>query len=208
MEYGFLQQQVAVYAEQLYREHTSPGLLYHDLQHINGVVDAATKMAAYYQLNDHDVFVVTAAAWMHDTGMLQYGHQNHEQRSAELAGQFLATLGVDEETCTSVKECILATTMPQRPQGLLQKIVCDADMFHLASGDWQTRQNLLRKEVELFKSCIFSKSEWHNMNIKFLQQHQYHTSYAQNLLEPVKKRRILNLCRSTGGKNQQAASSI
>jgi predicted metal-dependent HD superfamily phosphohydrolase len=51
-----------------------------------------------------------------------------------------------------VKACILATEMPQKPVGLLQEIICDADLFHLGTEDFSDRSKLVRKEIRKGKN--------------------------------------------------------
>lgn len=76
----------------------------------------------------------------------------------------------------------MATQMPQKPEGLLQQIVCDADLYHLGTDKFPERNKILRKEIEAIKHLEISKQQWREKNIEMLQSHQYHTDYVRLLL--------------------------
>ena len=44
--------------------------------------------------------------------------------------------------------CIAATKMPQKPEGVLQQIICDADLFHLSLPEYIYLQKLLLEECQ------------------------------------------------------------
>jgi len=191
MDYHSLSEQVKQNALALFNSAQNGQLLYHDLAHTEGVVKAAVQISNHYQLNDHDFFVVYAAAWFHDTGYSSPNSSNHEQRGAEKAAAYLSGLGVDEATINQVKACIQATNVPQTPVTLLEKIVCDADMFHLGTDEFAERNKLMRKECEANQHEAISKEEWRKGSIKLLQSHEFHTDYCRLLLN-AKKQENLN----------------
>src|SRR6185436_12641147 len=100
-------------------------------------------------------------------------------------------LGVDEATINQVKACIQASNVPQTPVTLLEKIVCDADMFHLGTDEFAERNKLMRKECEANQHEAISKEEWRKGSIKLLQSHEFHTDYCRLLLN-AKKQENLN----------------
>ena len=65
--------------------------------------------------------------------------EHHEAQSAVLAEIFLRLHNVANEDIDAVKACILATQMPQKPVTLLDKIICDADLFHLGTADFSRK---------------------------------------------------------------------
>src|SRR5689334_15027118 len=129
MNYRLLLEQVQSHVQLLYRTQNKPSLLYHNLSHIEYAVSSATQIANHYRLDDKDFFIVIAATWFHDIGYFEDA-KGHEERSAREAGLYLLSLQVDNAAMESVKHCILATRMPQQPNGLLEQIICDADLFH------------------------------------------------------------------------------
>ncbi len=64
---------------------------------------------------------------------------------ALLAKGFLVSKHYPEETIATVINCILATRMPQTPGTKLERILCDADLIHLAEGTYPQSQDLLRE---------------------------------------------------------------
>lgn len=173
-----------------YNTHQNLGLSYHNLAHTERVVANARLIGTHYQLNERDMFVVVTAAWFHDTGYNINDAKEHELRGVEVAEAFLKTKDVDEETILAVRNCILATCMPQAPKNLLEKIVCDADLFHLGTSDFAELNKLMRKEAEWRKNRKISKSEWRKGTISLLETHQYQTDYAQGLLQAKKQQNI------------------
>jgi len=92
-----------------------------------------------------------------------------------------------------VEGCILATRIPQMPNNLLEQIVCDADLFHLGSKEFNKRNKLLRAEAELAGNQPISGIEWTISSINFLEAHKYHTAYSQTLLKQQKEENLERL---------------
>ena len=74
--------------------------------------------------------------------------------------------------------------MPQSPVSLIEKILCDADLYHLATPDFKARNQLLKQERENILKHKISKKEWRKGNIQFLEAHRYFTDLGQTELEP------------------------
>jgi len=89
MNYQELLKKVSEYVVQFFLEHTHEHLYYHNLTHTVKILEAANKIIAHYHLDDRDYFIVSAAIWFHDTGILIAGLENHEVKSAEIAENFL-----------------------------------------------------------------------------------------------------------------------
>ncbi|WP_291914767.1 Pycsar system effector family protein [Chitinophaga sp. CB10] len=173
-----------------YRDNPQPALVYHNLTHTQGVVDAAAQIAAHYRLQDDELTAVYVAAWFHDEGYLEGDGSAHEEAGAEEAVKFLRQENAPEPLQQMVKGCILATKMPQSPNSLIEQIVCDADLFHLGSKEYAERSKLLRHEVEMVRHKEIDKIEWLRSNIRFLSEHHYWTDYARTLLKQQKDENI------------------
>jgi hypothetical protein len=126
------------------------------------------------------------AAWLHDVGYRD-GRINHERTSMHIARTFLEEQGVGEKRIEKVLQCIAATEMPQRPQGLLAEVMCDADLYHLASDTYAEKTELLRQEVSLLTGEKISKRKWLYGNKLFYEKHHYFTEYGRTVLEPRKQ---------------------
>ncbi|MCK6694191.1 MAG: DUF5706 domain-containing protein [Thermoanaerobaculia bacterium] len=194
MNYPVLLEQVAAYVRDYLQGHSSPALLYHNLLHTESVVAAAVQIAGHYPLNERDHFIVMTSAWFHDVGYPEDPH-NHESAGAERAGVFLAKAGLDGDTIAAVKQCIMATKMPQSAQTLPEQIVCDADLFNLGTGEFIERGKRLRKEYETLHNISISKEDWRKKTVRLLENHRYYTGYCQNILEKKKQENLENLRR-------------
>ena len=192
MEYRPLVESVKSYVLNYFNEHAVNQMIYHNAEHTKEVVIAATRMADHYQLNDKDYFAVITAAWFHDVGYI-YNKKDHEASSALLASDFLATLEVNDELTDQIRKCIFATRMPQKPEGLLEQIICDADLFHLGTDDFTAKSKKLRKEVEALRQIDIDKEIWREDNIKLLRTHIFFTDYARFLLSDKQSQNLAAL---------------
>ena len=193
------------YIDDFFENRINNTLPYHNKLHTENVVTAAKRIAHHYQLNDHDFFVVTTSAWFHDMGYYVEDGTDHETKGASMAAGFLQESGVDETTITEVKQCIIATQIPQRPVTLNEQIVCDADLFHLGTDDFIEIDKAMRKERELKTNSEISKKEWRKVSIKFLESHHYHTDFCQLLLNTKKQENLERLLRKQNEKNLEPA---
>ena len=171
---------------------------FHTLQHTQEVVAGSETMADYYHLEDEDRFALTLAAWFHDTGYSGGHAAGHENLSIELAAKFLNEHKVHQNIIDKVIGCINATRLPQNPNSLIEQIICDADLFHLGTGDFREKNKLLREELNDFGNLDLSKKEWRKKNIEFLSKHHYFTSYAKENLDPLKQVYLQELNKKDG----------
>ena len=174
------------YVIDIYHHRVKPEFVFHNLEHTEDVVEACSHMADYYQLQEEDRLVLILAAWFHDTGYSAGNAEEHEEASVQLATQFLQSRHVNDTIIQRVTSCIQATRMPQSPVSLTEKILCDADLHHLATDDFKARNQLLKQERENLLGHKIDKKEWRKSNIRFLMQHHYFTEHGQQILTPKK----------------------
>jgi len=67
-DYHHLLGKIKDFVSDIFHSKANSPYVYHNLKHTGDVVDAATRIANHYQLNNEDFFVVIAAAWFHDVG--------------------------------------------------------------------------------------------------------------------------------------------
>jgi predicted metal-dependent HD superfamily phosphohydrolase len=195
MDYLHTLEQVKAYVESLFRTGEKDKLFYHNLEHTEEVIGHAVEIANYYHLSDKDFFTLMAACWFHDVGYLQ-DSKDHEAMGADLAAIFLRSKDVPESQINEVRACIMATKMPQQPEGLLQQIICDADLYHLGAPEFKDRHKAIRKEAES-KNGPIDKTKWREENIKFLREHRFHTDYAAKRLSKGKEENLATLLKKT-----------
>lgn len=161
-------------------------LPYHEVAHTQEVVTAAEHIAGHYNLSEQEYVSVKVAAWFHDVGYLFAPEEEHVEKSAELAEKFLSQRNVPEAVRAQVQECILATKMPQQPTSLAAKILCDADLFHLGTSDFEHKNEQVRQEAELKHEREIQGEVWNRASIQFLERHCYHTDYCKARLQQGK----------------------
>ncbi len=177
---------VRTYVTDIYQHKVDPEFVFHSLEHTEDVVEACSHMADHYQLNEEDRLVLMLAAWFHDVGYSSGQAEGHEDVSVQMATQFLRNKNIDEAIIHRVASCIQATRMPQSPVSTIEKILCDADLYHLSTEDFRARNQLLKQERENLLGHKIDKREWRKSNIQFLTQHKYFTDYGQEFLEEKK----------------------
>lgn len=192
MQYREILDQLHTHVANLFHANRDERFTYHNLSHTEQVVENAVKIANHYQLSDHDFFVVVSASWFHDMGYL-FDCNQHEANGAQLAVEFLKEKDVDQLTIDQISGCIMATKMPQSPTGLLQQIVCDADLFHLGSNSFKEKNKLMRKEAEAFCHKVLDKNEWRIKTIELFKAHHYHTDYCRDLLNQKKAENLAEM---------------
>jgi predicted metal-dependent HD superfamily phosphohydrolase len=212
MDYRSITEQAQHYVRTYFDTHADDQLIYHNLYHTEQVVKAATQIARHYNLNETDLFIVQVAAWFHDIGYLTGGAAGHEERGAKLVEAYLQGTGVEPSMVDGVRNCILATQIPQRAVVLTEQIVCDADLFHLGTNDFEERNKLMRKEAEAVRHEKISKEDWRKSAIRLLEGHQYYTDYCRLLLSDKQRENLAQLKhkeeeherREAGGKDEPA----
>lgn len=168
------------------------GRPFHNFNHTFHVVQKCDELATYYRLEKGDREALLTAAWFHDTGYL-HGNINHEEYSAKFSSAFLKDLNAPPVFIARVNELILTTKLPAKPTTLLQEILCDADLHHLASKDhlgWSTR---LCQEIEIQHGSPIDEMSWIKEDIIFYKTHHYFTEYAITFWESQKHRNLQTL---------------
>jgi predicted metal-dependent HD superfamily phosphohydrolase len=194
------------YVTDVFQHKVNPEFVFHSLEHTEDVVEACSHMANHYQIHEEDRLVLMLAAWFHDTGYSAGRAEGHEEVSVQITTQFLTNQQVDDTTIQRVASCIQATKMPQSPVSLIEKILCDADLFHLSTEDFKARNQLLKQERESMLGHKIDKKEWRKNNIQFLGSHRYFTDYGQEFLEPKKQNNLALFTKKKSDKKELVAA--
>lgn len=161
--------------------------LYHNLHHTIDVVQGVISIGRAEAITGDEAEVLLLAAWFHDLGHIRT-YAGHEAVGAQLAHEFLRSEHYPEDKIITVTECILATHVPQRPQGRLQEILCDADLIHLSHVTYPQSRDLLREEWKRALGKEFTDQEWSVNNENFLRHHRYFTPYGRAKLQQRKEK--------------------
>lgn len=164
-------------------------LQFHNLRHTIEVYQNVLKIGKYEKIGAEMLEPVLLAALFHDIGNSSV-FEDHEDYSCHEARSFLSKYKYDKAKIAIVCACINATKMPQKPHSKFQNIICDADLYHLGTKTFFIKCELLRKEWSDFKQVNYSDKDWKALNICFLEEHKFHTSYGKTILEPIKQENI------------------
>lgn len=161
-----------------YLKHNLPtGTIYHGISHTQDVVDAVKTLIKEERISEKEAECVVIAAWFHDVGYAKK-IDGHEKASIEEVVSFLEGHHYPKTKINLVVGCIKATEMPQNPKNKIEKILCDADLFHVATTSFESNSKLLRAEWELLEGKTLTDVEWYQCNSDFLKGHKFFTDFA------------------------------
>jgi HD superfamily phosphodiesterase len=161
----------------LFKNELPANVIYHNFNHTLNVVNATDEIAVAEGVSESDREVLLLAAWFHDIGFIK-GVKKHEEVGKKIARTYLTNIKYSEDKIVQVLACIDATKMPQKPINKLGGILCDADLFHLGTEEFNNISSLLRSEMEVLCGEEYTDIEWLEKNEKFLSEHTYKTDYA------------------------------
>jgi len=154
----------------------APHLTYHCYNHIIDVANVCDMYINLYNIDDDMAKLIRIAAIGHDFGYTE-SPVEHEERSTILIEPFLKPILTKEEIAL-VNGMIRATKIPQQPNTFYEKILADADLDYLGRSDYNELSENLHQEFLHF-GVVKTQKEWLDLQIKFLENHQYHTLYAK-----------------------------
>lgn len=172
-----------------YEKKDSEKLVFHSLIHVNRTVKAVQLIAEESDVTERELEILMLAALFHDVGIMD-SYENHEEKSAEIAVNFLEKNNYPANNINQVKKCILATNLSLTPKTKLEYIIRDADVIHLGKKSFYKRNAELRQEIKYINNKEFTDEEWYNCDLKFLHNHKYFSAYAKDKLEPRKNKHL------------------
>lgn len=156
-------------------------LPFHSIEHTKEVYNYTKTIAQYEEVFGSDLEPILIAALFHDTGMAET-YADHEEQSAQYAREYLTQKNYPEDKIKIVINCILATKLPQKPMTQAEKIICDADLYHLGIESYIFRNERLRAEWKTFFNQEYTDEEWYKINMDFLKKQKYHTWFGKTVL--------------------------
>ena len=152
-------------------------LYYHGIAHTldlyKGVVAVTSILAQAESVTEDERELLVAAAYFHDTGF-SIKYLKNEPCGVMVARDHLPSLGFNPDEIEAIQKLILVTDITTMPDGLLEKIIRDADVDNLGRDDFQEMSDKLRNELNLEES-----REWYENQVAFLENHTYFTDTAQ-----------------------------
>ena len=169
-------QKAEQFITKLLKSELSGSLFYHNYEHTVNVLNAAIEIANDEKVNSKDVLLLKTAALFHDCGFIKTYH-GHEEEGCRVAREYLPSFDYTNDEIETICILIMATRTPQNPKTLLEKILCDADLFYLGTEAFEETGQKLFKEWHV-RGKIQSEDEWDELQIKFLESHRYFTPSA------------------------------
>ncbi len=165
-------------------------LSYHSYEHTIDVANVCDKYIRLYKIDDDMAKLIQIAAISHDFGYT-VSPIDHEERSITLIEPMLRPILAKEEIAL-VNGMIRATKIPQQPKTFYDKILADADLDYLGRSDYNQISKNLHQEFLHF-GVVKTEREWLDLQINFLEGHEYHTLYAKWNRRKLKLRKLKEL---------------
>lgn len=162
--------------------------LYHNLHHTERVIKSAIKIGSDYDLKDSEWKVLLTACLLHDYGFIK-SHVDHEEIGAELSESILKNYGYSKEEISSVQSLILITKAIAIPNNNLEAIIRDSDLEYLGSNDFEYISEKLKEEW-LLCGVVSSESEFYQLQLDFLINHQFHTEFMRKNGKKLKEKNL------------------
>lgn len=175
----------------------APTLYYHGPHHTRDVMQALEPLAAHAGIEGEDLALLRVAAAYHDCGFL-IDYREHERIGCEIARGVLPSLGFTERQMAIIDGMIMATKVPQDPKTPLEQILCDADLDYLGRADVNPIADSLFEELKAL-GIVNDEKVWNRIQVKFLNAHQYHTSFSKSERAPLKAAYLAEVERIVSG---------
>ncbi|MDI9258433.1 Pycsar system effector family protein [Flavobacterium sedimenticola] len=183
-------EQAEDFVYKLLKDKLSDSFLYHNFNHTLSVVNAVKTIATAQSVTEHEMELLLLAAWFHDTGYIN-GCEKHEAGSVVIAENFLKERNYNPEDIAVIRTLINATIKSHSPTTPLEKIIRDADYFHLAEKDYLSSAEFLKLELKCTLHTDFTDLEWAKENLNFLtNHHRFFSEYALLHWQPQKEKNI------------------
>jgi uncharacterized protein len=160
-------------------------LTYHDVAHTIEVTNKVNFLASLHSISKENTDLIKIAALYHDIGFI-LGKDKHEENSCLIASKDLSQINLSQNHIDKVCNMIMATKIPQNAEDVSQQIIADADLFYLGTELYDYYSDKLFVELKHFSPSL-SQTEWLDIQIDFMQQHQFYTQYGKTVLDPTKQ---------------------
>lgn len=171
-------------------------LHYHGHHHTVDVLQSVELIAASENVSKEEMELLSVATAYHDCGFLTE-YKDHEKHGCDIARSTLPKFGFANEQVGHICEMIMATKVPQQPNGRLAKILCDADLEYLGTDRFKSIGDQLFDELMAI-NAVADRREWDEIQVSFLTQHRYFTTFCKQNRQPRKEQHLEDLRSSLG----------
>lgn len=166
-------------------------LEYHCLEHTIDVANICEFYIKHFDLPKKESDLLRIAAIGHDYGYIE-SPVEHERNSVTRLKPLLEKYGYSNREVELISGMIMATKIPQTPDNLYEEILADADLDYLGRSDYDKLSSRLLQEFFHY-DVVQNQKEWLEAQIKFLENHSYHTQIAQEKRNRSKHKKLLQL---------------
>ncbi len=170
-----------------------PGKLhYHGVHHTLDVLEASIRIAFAEGVTGDELIFLKTAVMLHDSGYIEKYNDN-EDIAREIAQQVLPGFNYSALQISIINRLIDVTRVSEKPQTLLEKIICDADHDYFGRNDYKSIAATLYRELIEY-GVHYTEKEWIVQQINFLSnKHRYYTSFSITSREPGKEKNLQKL---------------
>ncbi len=179
------------YVLTLLEEKLPRDLYYHNLKHTVDVYTQVELIGQQEGVSEQELLLLKTAALLHDAGHI-IDYQTHEEIGVQMANSILPQYMYTQEQIEQIDALIRATRMPVHPANRLEEIICDADLDYLGRRDYIPVANALYQELHE-RGMVGELPEWVDVQIAFIEHHQYYTETAKRLREESKQAQLRRL---------------
>ncbi|MDA3866411.1 MAG: HD domain-containing protein [Salinivirgaceae bacterium] len=165
---------------------------YHNLKHTIDVVTQVELIGRKEDVTDNEMLLLKTAALFHDVGFI-HGYKDHELLGIKMAKEILPRYNYSEGQIEQVSDIVFSTKLPPNPSNKLEAIICDADLDYLGRADFIPVSQMLFKEFVEHGVIPDDYYKWNQIQIKFIDSHQYFTETAKSLRDVNKKKQLSNI---------------
>lgn len=166
-------------------------LFYHNIKHTIDVITEVELIGWAEGLSEEDILILKLAGLFHDSGHIR-DYKDHEFHGSQIAREILGNYNYPKDVIEKVCDLIMSTKFPPEPKNIMEEVICDSDLDYLGRSDFIPVSNNLYHELKE-RDMIGSLDEWNQLQLKFINSHQYYTETARNLREVNKQNQIERL---------------
>ena len=167
-------------------------LYYHNVKHTIDVVTQVELIGRSEGIDEEEMLLIKTAALFHDAGFTR-GYKDHELLGIQIAKEVLPKYDYTQDYIERISDLIYVTKLPPKPKSLMEKVMCDADLDYLGRADFIPVSENLFKELVEYNFIANDYDKWNQIQIKFIETHQYFTATAKQLRDVNKKKQLENI---------------
>lgn len=168
---------------------------FHNYNHAENVVHAVYEILQHYpRIPTRIKRCLLIAALLHDCGFAVSEHC-HEEEGVAIARRICQKRGLNPSECSQISRLILATKCDHTPVDLCEKIIRDADIYHVGTEEYLKWASRLRNELKE-RGVVSSDQEWLDNELKFLGSQHFSLCWLERLRLAGRKKNCISLLKS------------